>query len=267
MAIETEVLWVDDDRDFLDMGSLLLERAVPTLSIETETDPQRVLNRLKLGSFDCLVSDYEMPKMDGLELLAAVRDDLPDFPVILFTGKGSEAIASRAVSLDVTGYQRKEPGTEQFELLAHAIERSVQGRRAKTLARRNERKLLRYKQAIECSSSLFAALDRDRTYLFVNETFLSYRTLSRSDVEGASIDDVLDRRIVDRIDPYLQAVFAGDKEQFILENAFPGIGERVFDVRYDPLTTPTGTIEGVVAEMRDITDIYGAGLIDDVAIN
>lgn len=267
MAFDTEVLWVDDARDFLDMGSQFLERAVPNLSVETETDPERVLNRLKLRSFDCLVTDYEMPGMDGLELLAAVRDEFPDFPVILFTGKGSETIASRAVSLDVTGYQRKEPGTDQFELLGHAIERSVRGRRAETLARRNERKQLRYKQAIECSSSLFAAIDRDRTYLFVNETFLSYRTLSRSDVEGAPIDDVLDRRILDRIEPYLQAVFDGGEEQFILENAFPGIGERVFDVRYDPLTTPTGTIEGVVAEMRDITDIYDSGLIDDVAIN
>jgi DNA-binding NtrC family response regulator len=54
-----------------------------------------------------------MPGVDGLEFLASVREEYPDLPFILFTGKGSEEIASEAISRGVTDYLQKETGTDQ----------------------------------------------------------------------------------------------------------------------------------------------------------
>jgi len=49
---------------------------------------------------DCIVSDYDMPRTNGIEFLEAVRDQHPELPFILYTGKGSEEVAGEAISAD-----------------------------------------------------------------------------------------------------------------------------------------------------------------------
>jgi signal transduction histidine kinase/DNA-binding response OmpR family regulator len=94
------------------------------------------LELLDAERFDCIVSDYEMPGMDGLEFLDAVRERYPDVPFILLTGGGSEQIASEAISAGVTDYLRKADGKEQFAVLANRIENAVSRRRTEQLAER-----------------------------------------------------------------------------------------------------------------------------------
>jgi DNA-binding NtrC family response regulator len=52
----------------------------------------------------CVVSDHELPEVDGISLLEAVRVQHPNFPFIIFTVEGSEAVASRAIHARVTDY-------------------------------------------------------------------------------------------------------------------------------------------------------------------
>ncbi|WP_134672360.1 ATP-binding response regulator [Halorussus marinus] len=87
------------------------------------------LDKLAAEKFDCVVSDYEMPGMDGLELLDEVHESYPDLPFILLTGGGSEQIASRAISAGVTDYLKKATGKEQFTVLANRIENAISRRR------------------------------------------------------------------------------------------------------------------------------------------
>jgi PAS domain S-box-containing protein len=82
-----------------------------------------------------------MPGTNGLELLEAVRNRYPDLPFILFTGKGSEEIASEAISAGVTDYLQKEVGTDQYTLLANRIERAVSERRTESALAESERVL------------------------------------------------------------------------------------------------------------------------------
>ena len=71
-----------------------------------------------------------MPGQNGIEFLQRVRDEWPELPFILFTGKGSETVASDAISTGVTDYLRKGSGTERYELLANRITNAVQAQRA-----------------------------------------------------------------------------------------------------------------------------------------
>ncbi|SDJ23701.1 Signal transduction histidine kinase [Halovenus aranensis] len=66
-----------------------------------------------------------MPGEDGIEFLKTVRAEYPDIPFILFTGKGSETIASEAISAGVTDYLQKESGPEQYTVLANRIANAV----------------------------------------------------------------------------------------------------------------------------------------------
>ncbi|EMA46297.1 hybrid sensor histidine kinase/response regulator [Halococcus saccharolyticus] len=143
MGDPIRVLCVDDDPATLEIAASFLDRN--GLDVVTETSARDALDRLD-EAIDCIVSDYEMPAIDGLELLETVRDDHPDLPFILFTGKGNEAIASEAISAGVTDYLRKETGTDQYTVLANRIENAVEKRRAERELARTES---RYRRLVE----------------------------------------------------------------------------------------------------------------------
>ena len=138
------VLVVDDDPAAADLAATQLERLRDAIDVAVETGVDDALARFEAdpAAFDCIVSDYNMPRMDGLELLTTVREISADVPFVLFTGKGSEEIASEAVSAGVTDYLQKGTGTERYELLANRVVNAVEAHRAEEradeLARINE---------------------------------------------------------------------------------------------------------------------------------
>src|SRR6056297_1808310 len=126
---EIQILHVDDDPSITDLTGTFLEREDDRFAVETATSADEGLERINDRPPDCIVSDYNMPGMNGIEFLQAVRERYPDLPFILFTGKGSEAVASDAISVGVTDYLQKGSGTERYELLANRIRNAVRARR------------------------------------------------------------------------------------------------------------------------------------------
>ena len=135
---QIQILHVDDEPDFADLTKTFLEREDDSFTVETVTRADEGLKKIKDNSFACVISDYNMPDMNGLKFLQTVRENHPDLPFILFTGKGSEAVASDAISAGVTDYLQKGSGTEQYELLANRIQNAVRVRREAERADRQE---------------------------------------------------------------------------------------------------------------------------------
>src|SRR6056297_1699241 len=98
MTDRIPVLLVDDDPDLLAVTASFLERETDRLTVETASDTTAGLELLEERDIECVVSDYDMPGRNGLDFLDAVRERDPDLPFILYTGTGSEAIASEAIS-------------------------------------------------------------------------------------------------------------------------------------------------------------------------
>lgn len=127
---QATVLCVDDDPDLVALTASLLEGSNERFETITETNPRAVIDRLAEQSVDCVVSDYDMPEMNGITLLESVRERYPALPFILFTGKGSEEVASTAIAHGVTDYLQKATGEEVYELLANRVANAVAQYRA-----------------------------------------------------------------------------------------------------------------------------------------
>jgi PAS domain S-box-containing protein len=176
------VVYVDDYEELCELTAEGLEDASSRISVTTANDPAVVTGRL--DEFDCIVADYAMPDIDGLELLRQVRNRDERIPFILYTGKGSEDIASEAISLDVTDYLAKRGGPERFVRLAHRIENVVDANRAAEVVERTrkqaqatvERERARFQALIERSPAMTVVLDAEGN--------LEYLSPSAEDVTG-----------------------------------------------------------------------------------
>jgi PAS domain S-box-containing protein len=148
------VLHVDDDLALLELAGECLIRADDRLRIVTETSARDALDRLDADDepIDAVVSDYQMPEMDGLELLDRIRADHPDLPVVLFTGQGSEEIASEAIARGVTDYLQKGGGTDTYTVLANRVTNAIERQRVTSELRRREAHLRQAQSVAELGS-------------------------------------------------------------------------------------------------------------------
>ena len=119
------VLHVDDDREFLELTAEMLS-TVADIETLPELDPTAVPERIgDATDIDLVLCDYEMPGWSGLDVLEAVRDEHPELPFVLYTGKGNESVAADVIALGATDYVRKGRGRDHFERLAERIRRAV----------------------------------------------------------------------------------------------------------------------------------------------
>jgi len=135
------VLLVDDDEDVATTAASFLELERDDIEVVTATAASEGLDVLARQRIDCVVSDYEMPGADGLTFLDRVRADHGELPFILFTGEGSEKLASETIAAGVTEYVRKDGGTDQYALLANRIDRAVESHRSQSLLADRTRRL------------------------------------------------------------------------------------------------------------------------------
>ena len=190
------VLLVDDDPDLLAVTASFLERETDRITVETASTPTAGLELLAERDVECVVSDYDMPGRNGLDFLEAVRERDPDLPFILYTGTGSEAIASEAISAGVTDYLQKRGGTERYERLANRIVEAVEKRRAE---RAVERVVDQFHTVAEGTTDAVLSLDADGTVRFANPAVESVLGYEPDEVEGEPLETLLtDGEGVDR---------------------------------------------------------------------
>lgn len=122
---DSRVLVVDEDRDVLELTETFLEREAPELAILTELSAKAAVERVTKEQIDCVVSDYRMPEMDGLELFDRVREREPDLPYFLVSAAADDETLARAENADITGFVQKAAGTDHYADLAGLIRDAI----------------------------------------------------------------------------------------------------------------------------------------------
>lgn len=104
----TKILVVEDSAvDRMLVGGLLGKEQ--TWNLEFANDGQEAIDQIGSGEFvpDVIITDLQMPRVNGLELVTAIRESHPAIPVILITSHGSESIAIKALRAGATSFTPK----------------------------------------------------------------------------------------------------------------------------------------------------------------
>ncbi|WP_158854500.1 PAS domain-containing protein [Halorhabdus sp. CUG00001] len=181
-----QVLYVNDDEAFADLVRTKLPRIDPDLAVSTVSDAQAALDALEASTFDCVVTSYALPEHTGLDLLEDVQSRDSEIPTILFTGRGSETIASRAFQANVSDYIPVRSNQESFALLARRIRTLTEAKREHEVA---ERISDRFERTLERATDAIYAVDTDWRIEYMNERMADRIERDRAAVIGANLWD------------------------------------------------------------------------------
>ena len=188
--IQTEntirVLFIDDNPDLLSASSDYLT-LVCQMDVTPVQDVQTVFESEWLD-YDCIILDYDMPDINGIEVLKKIRTIAPSIGVIVFTGKGHEEVVIEALNNGADYYLRKGENIHVFPKLAHYIVQSSRRYRAEKESLANQ---ALYHLVIELQSEFVCTLRRDGTILFVNDAYCSYLNRSANDLAEANFFSVV----------------------------------------------------------------------------
>ena len=116
--MESDILVVDDSAAIRKILQRVLRQTGMAIRTVVEAgDGQEALEVLKTQKVDLVLTDINMPKMDGLQFLAALRStpQWSTLPVVMITTEGGEAKVSEAVRLGAVGYVRKPFTADQIK--------------------------------------------------------------------------------------------------------------------------------------------------------
>ena len=181
MTEKIRALYVDDESTLLELCKMFLERS-GDFTVTIATNAPEAIQILGQERFDAIVSDYQMPEMDGIDFLKQVRATDKSIPFIIFTGKGREEIAVEAFENGADFYIRKggEPKA-QFAELSHKTKKAVEVRRAEEdLRRSNER----YQMVFENTGTAMVVIEEDTTISMANTEFAHITGMPREQIVG-----------------------------------------------------------------------------------
>ncbi len=127
--MESDILVVDDSAAIRKiLQRVLRQTGMSIRTIHEAGDGQEALEKLKANRIDLVLTDINMPKMDGLQFLAAMKSsaECRQVPVVMITTEGGETKVAEAVRLGAAGYVRKPFTADQIkEKLAGFLETAL----------------------------------------------------------------------------------------------------------------------------------------------
>ncbi|MGA2104348.1 PAS domain S-box protein [Methanoregula sp.] len=134
------ILLVDDDSGLLEVGRRFLEKD-PQFSVHIAFSAQEAFEKMQGRDYEVIVSDYQMPGINGIEFLKQIRSSGNNIPFILFSGNDREMFVIQALSEGATFcLQKCSNPTLLFTDLSNAIRQSVRQKQMEMYIRDLERR-------------------------------------------------------------------------------------------------------------------------------
>ena len=193
-----QILYVDDDPALLEICKIFLE-AQGMMLVDTAISAGVALQKIKEKPYDAIVSDYEMPSMNGIQFLKLLRSSGDSLPFIVFTGKGREEIVIEAFNSGADSYVQKGGSPKaQFAELGHKILKGVDRRNAEQALERSNSVL---QATLDATSDGILVIGPDRKITAFNQKFIRMWNLPVDLAEGDNCERVFDHIVNETGDP------------------------------------------------------------------
>lgn len=114
-----KVLLVDDEKEFLEIMSERMKAR--GMEVTTAESADQAMSIIEKESFDAIIMDFQMPGMDGMEALKAIKNKKPELQIILLTGYATVEKTVEAMKIGATDFLEK---PADFEALAEKIKKA-----------------------------------------------------------------------------------------------------------------------------------------------
>ncbi|MCS7119784.1 MAG: PAS domain S-box protein [Nitrososphaerota archaeon] len=242
-----KVLHVDDEEDFLSVAKECLELE-GAFNVHTASSVDEAIEKMKKSEYDAIICDYFMPKKDGLTFLEMLRKDGNNIPFIIFTGKGGEEIAVRALNLGADGYINKngDPHRVYCEL-AHIIGQAIEKRKSEKLLKLSEAK---YRAVFDSSNDCILLLDLKGNIMDVNNVAMKYG-FRKEDLIGRNVTEFVSLKDKLQLLKDIAKKLRGESVENLIEVKTPK-GNVLAAYRCKPLVVD-GRVVGIHAVLADVT--------------
>ncbi len=144
------ILVVDDSAVDRKLAGGLLQKN-PDWQVHYACDGKEALEEIELHLPNLVLTDMQMPNMNGFELVAKVREDYPMVPIILMTAKGSEDIAVKALQCGAAYYVPKKMLSQE---LVEVVQRTLHTAKESQSQSRLMRRMTRSETTFEIENDL-----------------------------------------------------------------------------------------------------------------
>lgn len=245
------MLLVDDEFSIREASKVFLEKQ-GDIRVETAESAEEALRILGERKFDAIVSDYEMPDMDGISFLKTVRGRGDRTPFLIFSGKGREHVILDAINNGADFFIEK--GVDivaQYADLRHKLLLAVRDRRTEAALKESE---ARYRGVIEDQTEMICRFRPDGTITFANAAFLKYHQKG-SEVIGSRVVPQISREDQARVRALLDSLDAAHPFGILEHCTILPDGEVRWQQWSDrAITDSQGTVVEFQSVGRDITD-------------
>ncbi|HNU36650.1 MAG TPA: response regulator, partial [Methanomassiliicoccales archaeon] len=183
-------IYVDDEEGLLEIAKEFLELE-GDMSVDTVSSVDTALKLMSGTTYDAIISDYQMPEMDGIRFLKLMRSNGADTPFILFTGRGREEVVIEALKNGADHYIKKggDP-MAQYAELANLVRQTVRRKEAEEAIRYNA---TRFRALIENTRDLVTIIDWSG--------YIVYSSPSTKNALGYTMDEIRGRSVFDYLHP------------------------------------------------------------------
>ena len=249
---KVRVLHVDNDASFLAVAAHCLEEQGP-FRVDTASSVDEALGKLREVDYDVVVSDYQMPGKNGLELLREMRQEGITVPFILFTCKGKEEIAIEALNSGVEQYIDKQgSAAATYEELEHSILNAVKKQRTEKQLQKSEGLL---RQITENIQDMLLVTDENLVIKYASSSVKGLLGYEPSDAVGKLVCHFIHPDDVAALMEAVKTVFAGLSGGTLELRCRHADGSYVLiEGAAKVLADEKGQVAGLIITSRDITE-------------
>jgi len=246
-----QVLYVEDNTKERELTFKILKKFFK--NITTAKDGHEGYNKVKENKFDLIITDIDMPKLSGLDMVKKIREIDKDITVIIISAYTNTEYFLKSIQYNISNYILKPIDKEEFSKTIHDVIHKIEEKKQ----RKKELFILKQYKNIIDKSTIISKTDIDGTITYVNDAFCEISGYTREELIGKKHNIIRAKEESNETFKKLWETIKVKKETWegVLKNRTKNNGLYYVKATIKPILNEQGEIEEFIALRSLISDI------------